>query len=141
VVRRSGAPGGGNASCPLDKHLGSRLRALRSSMGLDEEQAAAALHVSVADLRRYEAGEGRLSSIRLLQLAGLLGVPLTALFAAPPRETAQSVLRHIREMAVTEPVRPDQRELLDFLRAWLGIADEGKRARMVEALGIAADVD
>lgn len=141
-MRRGSEGSAGGAGCPLDKHLGGRLQALRSSLGMDEAQAAAALHVSVPALRRYEAGQGRLTALRLLQFAGLLGAPLTALFAAPPRETARTVLSHVRQMgSVDEAVRPDQRELLEFLHAWLAVTDEGQRARMVEALAIAGDAD
>jgi transcriptional regulator with XRE-family HTH domain len=139
VARRSGGALRTAAASALDRHLGARLRALRSGRGMDEEQAAAALHVPVAVLRSIEAGEGRLSALRLLQFAGLLGAPLTALFAAPSPETAQSALRQVRSLAALEPARPDQRELLDFLRAWLAIEDEGKRVRMAEALVIAAE--
>lgn len=127
------------AGCPLDRHLGSRLHALRSGMGMDEARAAAALRVSVAALRSYEAGEGRLPALRLLQFAGLLGAPLTALFTNPPRETAQTVLQQVRQMEAVETAHPGQRELLEFLQAWLTIPDENKRARMAQALIIAGD--
>jgi transcriptional regulator with XRE-family HTH domain len=139
VAGPSGGAERAAAATALDQHLGARLRALRSGRGMNEEQAAAALHVPVAVLRGIEAGEGRLSALRLLQFAGLLGAPLTALFAAPSPETAQSALGQVRSLAALEPVRPDQRELLDFLRAWLAIEDESKRGRMAEALVIAAE--
>jgi hypothetical protein len=106
---------------------------------MDEGQAAAALRVPVDALRRYEAGDGRLTALRLLQFAGLLGAPLTAMFRDAPRETTRTVLQHVREMGDAGGVEPDQRELLDFLHAWLTIPDEAKRARMAEALIIAAD--
>jgi transcriptional regulator with XRE-family HTH domain len=109
---------------------------------MDEAEAAAALRVSVAALRRYEAGEVRLTALRLLQFASHLDAPLSALFAGASRETARRVVDHVRRMGQGEDaVHPDQRELLAFLHAFLGIADDAKRARMVEALAIAGDGD
>jgi hypothetical protein len=106
---------------------------------MDEEQAAAALHVTVPQLRTIEAGDRRVTALRLLQFAGLLGAPLIELFSAASPEVVQSILSEVRNLAVNEPVRADHREMLDFLRAWLSIGDEGKRARMAEALDIAAE--
>src|SRR3954454_222783 len=74
----------------IDRLVGSRVRQRRMQRGMSQEQLAAALGITVPQLQKYEKGVNRIGASRLHKIAGLLGVPIGALFeahaGAQPRE-------------------------------------------------------
>ncbi len=127
------AAGRRQADSALDRRLGRRIRILRHRRGIGEEAFAAALGIPVPALRSVETGAWRLSAARLLQIAAELRVPLLDLFAGVPRTA--------RLRTAGGGDCPDERELLDFVRACLRLRDASSRARLSQALAIAADND
>ena len=67
-------------SLELNQHLGKKLRARRSSLGLTQTQVARAINVTFQQIQKYEKGTNGVSSIRLLQLANYLKVPVNYFF-------------------------------------------------------------
>lgn len=63
-----------------DIALGALVRAYRDAASISLEQAAEACALSLTDYRRYEAGERRLTSRELFNLAAALQVPLAKFF-------------------------------------------------------------
>ncbi|MBX6323267.1 MAG: helix-turn-helix domain-containing protein [Rhodospirillaceae bacterium] len=124
----------GRAGSPLDRRLGRRIKALRLRRGIDEAAFAAALGVTVSLVLAMEAGDWSPPATRLLQIAGALGVPLVDLFAG-----RRPIAR--RRDAAGRGETPDERELLDFVRACLRVRDPSYRARLSQALAIAGDND
>jgi transcriptional regulator with XRE-family HTH domain len=57
------------------RSIGRRLRAARTVRGLDVEVVAARAGVNAARLRRYEAGNGRMTIAELEKLAAALHLP------------------------------------------------------------------
>lgn len=64
----------------LKKKFGLRLRALRSERDLSQEDLADALGMSVRAVRNMELGVNAPTFKNLERLAGVLGVPVKALF-------------------------------------------------------------
>ena len=67
-------------SLELNQHLGKQLRARRSTLGLTQTQVARAINVTFQQIQKYEKGTNGVSSIRLLQLANYLKVPVNYFF-------------------------------------------------------------
>jgi DNA-binding transcriptional regulator YiaG len=70
-----------NASKPVDKLVGERLRSRRIALGLSDKDLAAALGTTVKKLQQWEAGIGRIGGARLLKLTEILDVDSVYFFA------------------------------------------------------------
>jgi transcriptional regulator with XRE-family HTH domain len=64
----------------FNKHLGSKLKLRRLSLGLTQTKVAKAINVTFQQIQKYEKGTNGVSSIRLLQLANYLKVPVNFFF-------------------------------------------------------------
>jgi transcriptional regulator with XRE-family HTH domain len=63
-----------NASNPIDVHVGQRLRSLRLSRDLTQEELGELVGVSYQQIQKYETGTNRISASRLYLLACHLDV-------------------------------------------------------------------
>jgi len=64
----------------FNKHLGSKLKLRRLSLGLTQTKVATAINVTFQQIQKYEKGTNGVSSIRLLQLSTYLKVPINYFF-------------------------------------------------------------
>ena len=64
----------------FNKHLGNKLKIRRLSLGLTQTKVAQAINVTFQQIQKYEKGTNGVSSIRLLQLANYLKVPVNYFF-------------------------------------------------------------
>ena len=64
----------------FNKHLGNKLKLRRLALGLTQTKVAKAIHVTFQQIQKYEKGTNGVSSIRLLQLATYLKVPVNYFF-------------------------------------------------------------
>ena len=60
----------------FNKHLGGKLKLRRLALGLTQTKVAKAINVTFQQIQKYEKGTNGVSSIRLLQLANYLKVPI-----------------------------------------------------------------
>ena len=68
----------------FNKHLGSKLKLRRLSLGLTQTKVAKAINVTFQQIQKYEKGTNGVSSIRLLQLSNYLKVPINYFFEDYP---------------------------------------------------------
>ena len=64
----------------FNRHLGSKLRMRRLALGLTQTKVAQAINVTFQQIQKYEKGINGVSSVRLLQLARYLKVPINYFF-------------------------------------------------------------
>jgi transcriptional regulator with XRE-family HTH domain len=64
----------------FNKHLGEMLKKRRLALGLTQTKVAKAINVTFQQIQKYEKGINGVSSVRLLQLAGYLKVPINYFF-------------------------------------------------------------
>tara|TARA_B110001452_G_scaffold209184_1_gene179476 strand:- start:77 stop:448 length:372 start_codon:yes stop_codon:yes gene_type:complete len=64
----------------FNKHLGGKLKLRRLALGLTQTKVAKAINVTFQQIQKYEKGTNGVSSIRLLQLANYLKVPVNYFF-------------------------------------------------------------
>ena len=57
-------------------HLGSKLRLRRLALGLTQTKVAQAINVTFQQIQKYEKGTNGISSLRIMQLANFLKVPV-----------------------------------------------------------------
>ena len=61
-------------------HLGKKLRMRRLSLGLTQTKVAQAINVTFQQIQKYEKGTNGISSLRIMQLANFLKVPVVYFF-------------------------------------------------------------
>jgi len=66
---------------PVDKHVGSQVRARRLELDLSQTALADACTITFQQIQKYENGANRVSASRLWQFAAVLGVPVDYFFA------------------------------------------------------------
>ena len=64
----------------FNKHLGNKLKLRRLALGLTQTKVAKSINVTFQQIQKYEKGTNGVSSIRLLQLANYLKVPVNYFF-------------------------------------------------------------
>ena len=64
----------------FNRHLGSKLRMRRLALGLTQTKVAQAINVTFQQIQKYEKGTNGISSLRLMQLASFLKVPVMYFF-------------------------------------------------------------
>ena len=60
----------------FNRHLGSKLRMRRLSLGLTQTKVAQAINVTFQQIQKYEKGTNGISSLRIMQLSNFLKVPV-----------------------------------------------------------------
>ena len=126
----------------LDRHIGGRLRALRSERKLSLEAVAELINVSQQQVSRYELGQNRLSAAQLYYLARGLDVPVAWFFRE--FEESDEERRSGQVWGVSEHWEPEtqtdkQRALLT---AWEALPRDTQRERvlaMLEAFTLRAE--
>ena len=68
----------------FNKHLGTKLRMRRLSLGLTQTKVAQAINVTFQQIQKYEKGTNGISSLRIMQLANFLKVPVVYFFEDYP---------------------------------------------------------
>jgi transcriptional regulator with XRE-family HTH domain len=65
----------------IDVHVGARIRARRTKLGMSRERLADALELTSSQVQSYEIGMYRVDSVRLFDFARVLKVPLGFFFS------------------------------------------------------------
>ena len=60
----------------FNSHWGSKLRMRRLALGLTQTKVAQAINVTFQQIQKYEKGTNGISSLRIMQLANFLKVPV-----------------------------------------------------------------
>lgn len=117
---------------PIDKHVGSRIRTRRLTLGISQTHLGAAVGVTFQQVQKYERGTNRVSASRMQQIANVLDVPVSFFFeGAPEIETAG------RKTSVNSSGTPsyvstflESREGHKIMRAFSRIKDRRLRKKM-----------
>ena len=75
----------------FNRHLGAKLRMRRLALGLTQTKVANAINVTFQQIQKYEKGTNGISSLRLMQLANFLKVPVIYFFEDYPGYLSLSV--------------------------------------------------
>ena len=74
----------------FNRHLGSQLRMRRLALGLTQTKVAQAINVTFQQIQKYEKGTNGISSLRIMQLANFLKVPVVYFFEGFPEYAGSS---------------------------------------------------
>ncbi len=129
---------GPTAYNPVDIHVGARLRARRTLLGLSQTVVANSIDLSFQQLQKYESGHNRISASRLYDLSQILDVDIDYFFDEMGQATQKASPAQIsRRKANASPEKPAsgqdpllKRETLELVRAYYRIADPTVRKHL-----------
>ena len=110
----------------FNRHLGSKLRMRRLSLGLTQTKVAQAINVTFQQIQKYEKGTNGISSLRIMQLANFLKVPVVVFFEDYPIH--QDSTRSITEGSRQEDLN------YSFLAKLFSSLNESQRERIFQVL-------
>jgi transcriptional regulator with XRE-family HTH domain len=91
---------------PIDRHVGSRIRVRRQTLGMSQRKLAGALGLTFQQIQNYENGINRIGAGRLQQLSHVLQVPPAFFFEDAP---------HVSVGRSRKSVAPSPVQLMRFL--------------------------
>jgi transcriptional regulator with XRE-family HTH domain len=122
---------GSTAYNPIDVHVGARLRARRTLLGLTQMALGDAMGMTFQQLQKYEKGSNRISASRLYDVSKLMDVDIGYFFDEMGKTTkSESPAQLSRQKSKRSPRKPPKsedplhkRETLEFVRAYYRIID------------------
>lgn len=132
---------------PVDIHVGDRLRARRTLLGLTQEMLADAVDLTFQQIQKYERGANRIGASKLFQFAQMLGIPVGYFFdnlddnLGDPAAGYQVGMDY-NDTSPPERDKMNRRETLELVRAYYQIRDAEKRKAlrmMFESLANASE--
>jgi transcriptional regulator with XRE-family HTH domain len=130
----------------IDRLVGSRVRQRRMQIGMSQNALAEQLGLTVPQVQKYEKGVNRIGASRLHKIAGLLGVPIGALFEAHAGDQAHEPEAGGAEAGAAEAGQPDpsvfaDRETIALALALSRITRPQLRRALLELARAAAHLD
>jgi transcriptional regulator with XRE-family HTH domain len=126
---------------PIDVHVGQRIRARRTILGLSQSTLGDAIGLTFQQVQKYERGANRVSSSRLFDLARVLEVPLSWFFEEMAGDVKSRSPAQVMNAPKLQHVEPDpdemfRRETLELVRAYYKIdgATRKQLRELVKAL-------
>jgi transcriptional regulator with XRE-family HTH domain len=119
---------------PIDVHVGSRVRLRRNMLALSQEKLGEAIGLTFQQVQKYERGANRIGASRLLELSGVLGVPVSFFFDETDPVHAPAIPAGFAEAPQegfdSDPLR--RRETLELIGAYYDIKEAAVRRRLFD---------
>lgn len=130
------------ASHPVDVHVGSRLRARRTMLGLSQEELGEAVGITFQQIQKYERGLNRIGSSRLFEFSKILKVNISYFFEElhTDKESDQTEQRASDSSSTNTA---NNKEVLTLVRAFNSITDpqvQKKVLSLIKSLSVANDI-
>lgn len=122
---------------PIDVHVGNRIRLRRTLLGISQMKLAEAIALTFQQVQKYEKGANRVSSSRLVDIAGFLDVDIPYFFSemssSVAAQTPSELLKDSHPPELSDKRDPmAKRETLELVRAYYRIPDPAVRKRLAD---------
>lgn len=122
----------------VDIHVGKRLRARRTILGLSQDEVGKAVGITFQQIQKYERGLNKIGSSRLYEFACLLGVGVAYFFEDFHNDNsagqAEGNLSFAESKASFEYEKSDNKEVLSLVRSYYSITDPQVRKKMLSLI-------
>ena len=90
-MKKKGASKG--TADPIDRYVGSRLRARRLGLGMSQTKLGQAIGVTFQQVQKYENGANRVGASNLYKMAKALGVDVGFFYDGMPKGAAETTMK------------------------------------------------
>ena len=129
----------------VDIHVGVRLRARRTLLGISQEKLGEAVGLTFQQIQKYERGTNRVGASRLYEFSCVLDVAPGYFFEDMDKKTAATKGSRIPASELPDVIDPRdplvRRETLELVRAYYKIADPKVRKRVFELVKAVAKIE
>jgi transcriptional regulator with XRE-family HTH domain len=118
---------------PIDRFVGSRVRARRVGIRLSQTKLGEAIGVTFQQVQKYENGTNRIGASNLFKIAKTLGVDV-AYFFEGVQEIADSMMADTAEIPMTE-IKEDpltSRDAIELMHNYYRVKDANVRKRLAQ---------
>ncbi|MBM6596617.1 helix-turn-helix domain-containing protein [Microvirga sp. BT291] len=123
---------------PIDRHIGARIRARRTLIGMSQEKLGEALGLTFQQVQKYEKGTNRVGSGRLQEIGDILGVQVTYFFEGQDgeRKTKEGspIVQEIEEFL-------SQKDSIELLSAFNAISNADMRRALINMARASAGLE
>ncbi len=127
---------GTRGTTAVDTHIGQKIRARRTFLGLNQTELADAAGITFQQIQKYEKGTNRVGAGRLLQFSQALGVPPSYFFEGAPtvgKKASAPSEGELSEGAILSFLTT--REGASLVRGFLAIKEKPVRQNLIELIG------
>ena len=110
----------------FNKHLGGKLKLRRLALGLTQTKVAKAINVTFQQIQKYEKGTNGISSLRIMQLANFLKVPVVFFFEDFPLYQGSN--------PNSDQIQKDEDLNYSFLAKLFASLDESQKEKIFQVL-------
>ena len=114
----------------FNRHLGSKLRMRRLSLGLTQTKVAQAINVTFQQIQKYEKGTNGISSLRIMQLANFLKVPVVFFFEDFPLYQGSNTSNEVSPLGEKKEIDLNY----SFLAKLFANLDENQKEKIFQVL-------
>ena len=114
----------------FNRHLGSKLRMRRLSLGLTQTKVAQAINVTFQQIQKYEKGTNGISSLRIMQLANFLKVPVVFFFEDFPLYQGSNTSNEVSPLGEKKEIDLNY----SFLAKLFANLDESQKEKIFQVL-------
>jgi transcriptional regulator with XRE-family HTH domain len=125
----------------IGAHIGQRLAARRSALGIAHDQLAADAGISAERLAEYESGEARIPAARLFVFSTVLGVPISYFFDEMPDDLASTLMQSGVDTRRWRELELDPHETLALVRAFASIDHSRLRGKITGLIQTIAEAN
>jgi transcriptional regulator with XRE-family HTH domain len=120
------------ASNPIDKHVGNRVRMRRLMLKMSQSKLGDAVGITFQQIQKYEKGKNRIGASRLQHIAQILQVPATFFFEGAPDLPAARTPKNATASPDTVMDFMATSEGLALAKAFMRITNMKVRRRIVD---------
>lgn len=121
------------SSHPVDKHVGSRLKARRNLIGMSQDDLAKEVDLTYQQIQKYERGTNRIGASRLFEFSKILNVAVSYFFDGLETTRAKGFAESGQaEFTGPEDDIMNKRETYNLVRAYYNISDPKLRQQILE---------
>ena len=129
----------GRKSNSIDAYVGGRIRLIRTTRGITQNELADRLGITFQQIQKYERGVNRVGASRLLAITRLLNVPITFFFDGIPGQSATT--NYVHDQIETENLIGffASSEGIQLARAFTRVSDAAVRRKIVDLIQALGD--
>ncbi|WP_028878238.1 helix-turn-helix domain-containing protein [Terasakiella pusilla] len=129
---------------PIDIHVGTRLRHIRTLLGMSQSKLGETVGLTFQQIQKYERGANRIGASRLYDLSRVLDVPISYFFEEMPTELSHDRYKEVSQQLSTdvsafETDNMTRRETLELVRNYYQITNPAIRRRVFELTKVLCD--
>lgn len=114
---------------PIDRYVGSRVRARRVGMRMSQTKLGDAITVTFQQVQKYENGTNRIGASNLFKISRALGVDVSFFFEGLP-DAENGVQRIVNGTDNIETDPMTSREAIELMHNYYRVQDESVRKRL-----------